>query len=92
MGTFLSAEGLDKIKAIQEMPHRTDAKAVQWFIGFVTSLAKFMPRLSVVCEPLRRLLDRDMTWHWPGQAHQTQNRHSVHMPHSLQPAEGTRGH
>ena len=27
-------------------------------------LAKFMPRLSEVCEPLRRLLDKDVEWHW----------------------------
>ncbi|KAK5893966.1 hypothetical protein CesoFtcFv8_010708 [Champsocephalus esox] len=23
-----------------------------------------MPRLSAVCEPLRRLLDKDVMWHW----------------------------
>jgi len=60
-GHILSAEGfradLDKIRAIQEMPYPTDVKAVQWFIGFVTYLTKFMPR---VCEPRRRLLDKDM--------------------------------
>lgn len=39
-------------------------KAVQRFIGFVTYLAKFLPRLSDVCEPLRRLLDKGVAWHW----------------------------
>lgn len=67
-GHILSAEGLradpEKIRAVQEMPHPTDTKAVQRFIGFVTYLAKFMPRLSDVCEPLRRLLDKDVEWHW----------------------------
>lgn len=68
-GHILSAEGLradpqKKIRAIQEMPHPTDAKVVQRFIGFVTYLTKFMPHLSGVCEPLRRLLDKDVTWHW----------------------------
>ncbi|KAJ8333896.1 hypothetical protein SKAU_G00412150 [Synaphobranchus kaupii] len=53
-----------KIRAIQEMPHPSDAKAVQRFICFVTYLAKFMPRLSEVSEPLRRLLDKDVLWHW----------------------------
>ncbi|KAK7918719.1 hypothetical protein WMY93_010003 [Mugilogobius chulae] len=67
-GHILSAEGLrpdpEKIRAVQDMPHPTDAKAVQRFIGFVTYLAKFLPRLSEVCEPLRRLLDKDVMFHW----------------------------
>lgn len=54
-GHILSSQGLkaDKIKAIVDMPQPADAKAVQRFIGFVTYLAKFLPRLSEVCEPLR---------------------------------------
>lgn len=67
-GHILSAEGLhpdpEKVRAVQEMPHPTDAKAVQRFIGFVTYLAKFLPRLSEVCEPMRRLLDKDVMFHW----------------------------
>lgn len=67
-GHILSAEGLradpEKIRAVRDMPHPEDAKAVQRFIGFVTYLARFMPRLSEVCEPLRRLLDKDVPWHW----------------------------
>lgn len=64
----MSADGLradpDKVRAVQNMPHPTDAKAVQRLIGFVTYLARFMPHLSEVCEPLRRLLDKDVSWHW----------------------------
>lgn len=41
-----------------------DVKAVQRFIGFVTYLAKFLPRLSEVCELLCSLLDKDVAWHW----------------------------
>ena len=40
-----------------ELQTPTDAKAV-------TSLTKFLPKLSEVCEPLRRLLDKDIEWHW----------------------------
>uniref|UniRef100_A0A8C7DZQ6 Gypsy retrotransposon integrase-like protein 1 n=1 Tax=Oncorhynchus kisutch TaxID=8019 RepID=A0A8C7DZQ6_ONCKI len=46
------------------MPHPSDVKGVQRFVGFVTYLAKFLPRLSEVCEPLRRLMDKDTIWHW----------------------------
>lgn len=67
-GHILSAEGLridpEKTKAVLAMTTPQDVKAVQRFIGFVTYLAKFLPRLSDVCEPLRRLLDKDVAWHW----------------------------
>lgn len=67
-GHTLSVEGLqidpEKTKAVLAMPTPQDVKAVQHFIGFVTYLAKFLPRLSDVCEPLHRLLDKDIAWHW----------------------------
>ncbi|KAL0195098.1 hypothetical protein M9458_008670, partial [Cirrhinus mrigala] len=67
-GHILSAESLriepEKTKAVLAMPTPRDVKAVQRFIGFVTYLAKFLPRLSDVCEPLRRLLDKGVAWHW----------------------------
>ncbi len=67
-GHVLSAEGLkadpDKVRAVLDMPNPTDTKGVLRFVGFVNYLSKFMPRLSEVCEPLRRLLDKDVQWHW----------------------------
>ena len=36
-----------------------DVKAVQRLLGVVTYLAKFVPKLSTVSEPLRRLTDQD---------------------------------
>lgn len=39
-------------------------KAVQHFVGFMTYLTKFLPCLSKVCEPLRRLMDKDVVCHW----------------------------
>ncbi|KAJ8353117.1 hypothetical protein SKAU_G00206840 [Synaphobranchus kaupii] len=67
-GHILSSQGLridpEKTRAVLDMPTPTDAKAVQRFIGFVTYLAKFLPRLSEVCKPLHRLLDKDSVRHW----------------------------
>lgn len=67
-GHILSCAGLkpdpEKVRAIMDMPNPTDAKGVQRLIGFANYLAKFMPHLSTVCEPLRRLLDKDTPWHW----------------------------
>lgn len=51
-GHILSAQGLkadpEKVKAVMDMPLPTDVKAVQRFVGSVTYLAKFLPRLSEV--------------------------------------------
>lgn len=67
-GHILSATGRkpdpDKIKATVDMPNPTDTKGVQRLVGFANYLAKFMLHLSSVCEPLRRLLDKDAPWHW----------------------------
>lgn len=67
-GHILSAVGLkadpEKVRAVLDMPAPTDVKSVQRLIGFVTYLAKFLPQLSEVCEPLRRLTDKDTVWHW----------------------------
>ena len=62
-GRILSAKGpkpdLDKDRVILDKPNPSDAKGVQLLIGFANYLAKFMPHLSTVCEPLSRLLDKD---------------------------------
>ena len=47
-----------------EMPKPTDVAGVQRLIGFVNYLNKFLPRLSDVCEPLRKLMAKDVEWHW----------------------------
>ena len=42
----------DKVQAILEMPDPGDAAAIHRLIGMVTYLAKFVPRLSDITEPL----------------------------------------
>ena len=58
MRHILSHRGLspdpDKIKALTDMLKSTDVQGVQRLIGMVTYLAKFLPQLSTVCEPLRK--------------------------------------
>ena len=41
-----------------------DVKAVQRLLGVVTYLGKFVPKLSTVSEPLRRLTDKDSAFEW----------------------------
>ncbi len=68
MGHVISPEGLapdpQKVRAIRAMPHPTDVQSVQRLLGMVNYLAKFLPRLSTVCETLRRLTDRDAQFDW----------------------------
>ena len=68
MGHTLSADGLSpdkaKVEAVLSMNRPTDVASVQRLLGFVNYLARFLPHLSDVCEPLRRLTDRDSIWDW----------------------------
>ena len=68
IGHLLTREGLrvdpKKVEAIKEMPVPKDAKAVQRLLGSVNYLAKFVPHLSNIMQPLRRLLDKDTEWCW----------------------------
>ena len=37
---------------------------MHWFIGFVNYLAKFLPNLSTICQPLRKLSCKGASWTW----------------------------
>ena len=41
-----------------------DIQGIQRVLGVANYLAKFTPKLSTVCEPLRRLLDKDSVFDW----------------------------
>ena len=68
IGHLLTREGLrvdpKKVEAIEKMPAPKDAKAVQRLLGSVNYLAKFVPHLSNIMQPLRRLLDKNTEWCW----------------------------
>ena len=68
IGNLASREGLkihpDKVWTIVEMPKPEDVQAVQHFIGMVTYVAKFVPKLKEMLEPLRELVHHDTEWEW----------------------------
>ena len=57
IGHILTDEGLkvveSKVEAIMKMPSPTDIAALKRILGMVGYIAKFLPHLSEVCEPLR---------------------------------------
>jgi len=54
----------DKIEAITRMPPPVDKKGVERLLGFVNYLAKFIPNLSSVTEPVRKLLKKEVEFTW----------------------------
>ena len=68
MGHLLTADGLitdpNKVHAIKDMPTPTDVKSLKRFLGMVNYVSKFLPNLSSVSEPLRRLEVKDAEWCW----------------------------
>ena len=67
-GHLVTDKGLkpdpEKIKAVMNMPEPTDVTGVRRFIGFVNYMSKFVPGLSDLCEPLRKLTLQDSEWFW----------------------------
>ena len=63
-GSATHLSGPEKIQAILQMPEPKDVTALKRFLGMVTYLAKFMPHLSEMTEPLRRLEDKNVEFQW----------------------------
>lgn len=68
MGHIISRDGLkvdpQKVAAIADMPVPDSVESLQRFIGMVKYLARFLPSLSDMTEPLRRLTHKNSTWQW----------------------------
>ena len=54
----------EKVEAVRQMPEPTDVLGVQRLNGFINYLAKFLPNLSEVMEPIRQLMIKDVPWNW----------------------------
>ena len=65
---LVTSEGLKpdtkNVEAILNMENPTDVNRVQRLQGLVTYLAKFLPKLSVIMEPIRRLTRQETEWKW----------------------------
>lgn len=68
LGHVVTSQGLKpdpkKVEAILQMENPTDVAGVRRLQGTVTYLAKFLPQLSTVLEPIRRLTRQEEQWEW----------------------------
>ena len=68
LGHVVSTKGIEvdpkKTQAIRDFPAPTTVTELQRFHGMVNQLAKFLPNLAQVNEPLRQLLRKDNSWVW----------------------------
>ena len=71
MGHTLMPEGLkpsnEIANAVLNMPQPQDKAATRRFLGTITYLSKFCPRLSEVVRPLRDLTHIDQKFLWADQ-------------------------
>ena len=58
-----------KVSAIRATPSPTNKKQVQFFIGIINYLSKFLPRLSELSEPIRELSKDKVTFNWGPEHH-----------------------
>ena len=68
VGHKISKNGLEadpeKIRAVKDMKKTENKKEVQTFLGFITYLQKFLPHISEISAPLRKLLEKKVDWYW----------------------------
>ena len=68
MGHVISSDGLtpdpDKITAIENMPKPTSKQELMSLLGFINYLAKFLPQLAQVSQPLRDLTTKSTQFVW----------------------------
>ncbi|KAL8625389.1 hypothetical protein ACOMHN_044532 [Nucella lapillus] len=68
LGHLVTSNGLkidpEKLEAVGDMPKPMDVEGVRRFCYFINYLAKFVPKLSEVLEPIRQLTKDDIPWMW----------------------------
>ena len=86
IGHVLTSKGLkadpSKIEAITHMDIPSDVNGVQRLMGMVKYLAKFLPDLSDISEPIRRLTHKDTEWYWSPECSEAFNKIKEMLTHA----------
>lgn len=68
MGHVLTDGGLkvdpEKVRAVESIRAPSNKQELMTFLGFVQYLGKFMPHMSEVSAPLRKLVEKNSEWTW----------------------------
>ena len=68
IGHRLTTQGVKpdpaKVSAIREMAEPTSPQEVRRFLGMANYLSRFLPSLSQISEPLRKLIEKEAEFHW----------------------------
>ena len=68
MGHVFTADGLKiddrKVKALEGISQPSDVPGVRRLLGLANYMAKFVPNLSGMAEPLRKLTQEGVQWEW----------------------------
>ena len=74
MGHVFTADGLKiddrKVKALEDVPQPSDVPGVRRFLGLANYMAKFVPNLSGMAVPLRKLTQEGVQWEWTNECDQ----------------------
>lgn len=67
-GHVLTGDGIsadpEKINAIQQIPNPKNVIELMRFLGMITYLSRFLPKLSEIAEPLRQLTHQNVDFVW----------------------------
>ena len=87
LGHIISADGIspdpEKVKAIDQMPPPEDKKGVERLLGLLNYVAKFIPDLSSITQPIRELLKKEVMFHWDHEQETDQEKNDISTGNSF---------
>lgn len=74
LGHYVSAKGLEidpvRIEAIDKLKVPENKTEIQRFLGFINYLSKFIPNMSEITFPIRKLLEKNIDFVWDEEQNQ----------------------
>jgi hypothetical protein len=68
LGFIVSSEGMiidpERTQAIAKLPPPTSKKSMQFFLGHINFVRRFVPSFSEMVRPLQNLIKKDTQYHW----------------------------